>query len=74
MFEVKPHHELLQILNAGAGFTLKAGVKPHHEILQLASAAANGGGLLKLQGLGLRPHHELLQIANAGKARVMFEE
>ncbi len=74
MFELKPHHELLQLLAAGASFSLKAGLKPHHELLQLAAAAKNGGGRLTLTGLKLRPHHELLQVAAAGKGSVTFEE
>ena len=74
MFELKPHNELLQLLNAGASFTLKAGLKPHNELLQLANAVNGGGGRLTLLGLGLKPHHELLQIANAGASRVIFEE
>lgn len=74
MFELKPHHELLQLLTAGASLTLKAGLKPQHELLQLATAAKNGGGRLTLTGLGLRQQHELLQISTAGKGSVSFEE
>jgi len=73
MFELKPHNELLQLLNAGASFSIKAGLKPQNELLQLANAAKIGGGHLKLYGLELRQHNELLQIANAGKGLVSFE-
>jgi hypothetical protein len=74
MFELKRHHELLQLLTAGASFSLKASLKPHHELLQLAAAAKNGGGRLTLAGLGLRQFNELLQISAAGKGSVSFEE
>jgi hypothetical protein len=74
MFELKQQHELLQLLNAGASFSLKAGHRQQHELLQLANAAKGGGGRLTLVGLGLRAQHELLQIANAGAGCVFFEE
>ena len=74
MFELKQHHEVVQLLSAGAGLTMKAGMKQTHELIQMASAASAGGGQLSLTGLGLRPHHELVQIASAGKGRVVFED
>ena len=74
MFELKPHHELLQLLTAGGSFSMKAGLKPQHELLQLATAAKNGGARLTLLGLGIRPQHELLQISTAGKGSVFFED
>jgi hypothetical protein len=72
-FELKPHHELLQLLNAGAGFTLKASLKQQHELLQLVKAAKTSGARLTLTGLGLKPQHELLQLANAGKGVIALE-
>jgi hypothetical protein len=72
-FELKPHHELLQLLTAGAGFTLKASLKPQHELLQLATAAKSSGARLTLTGLGLKPQHELLQLGTAGKGVIIIE-
>lgn len=72
-FEIKPHHQLLQLLSSGAGFTMKASLKPQHELLQLASAAKNSGARINLTGMGLKPHHELLQLAVAGKGVITFE-
>lgn len=72
-FELKPQHELLQLLNAGAGLTVKASLKPQHELLQLANAAKASGAQLTLTGLSLKPQHELLQLANAGKGVIILE-
>lgn len=72
-FELKPQHELLQLLTAGAGFTLSASLKPQHELLQLATAAKTSGARLTLTGLGLKPQHELLQLATAGKGVIVLE-
>ena len=74
MFELKPQHELVQLLSAGASFSFKAGIKPQHERVQLATAAKNGGGYLTLSGLSLLPQHELVQLATAGKGHVTFQE
>ncbi len=72
-FELKPHHELLQMVTAGAGFTLNASLKPHHELLQLATAAKSSGARITFTGIGLKPHHELLQLATAGKGVIILE-
>ena len=72
-FDLKPQNELLQLLNAGAGLTLKASSKPQHELLQLANAARGSGARLTLTGMALKPQHELLQLANAGKGVVTIE-
>ena len=72
-FELKPQHELLQLLNAGTGLTLKASLKPQHELVQLANAAKGSGARLTLTGLALKPQHELLQLANAGKGVIIIE-
>lgn len=74
MFELKPQNELLQLLNAGASFRIKAHLKPQNERLQLANAVKAGGGQLKLLGLNLLPQNELLQLANAGKGHIFFED
>ncbi len=74
MFELKPQHELVQLLNAGASFSIDAALKPQHELVQMANAVRAGGGRLTLRGLVLRPQHELVQISNAGKGCVHFED
>ncbi|WP_172562464.1 hypothetical protein [Vibrio furnissii] len=74
MFELKLQHELVQLLTAGASFSISAGLKPQHELVQLATAAKNGGGKLTFIGLTLKPQHELVQLATAGKGAVFFAE
>ncbi|MCR3911078.1 hypothetical protein ACK33C_13290 [Aeromonas hydrophila] len=73
-FGNKPQFELLQLLNAGAGFTFNASQKPQFELLQLVNAAKASGARLTLTGLAHKPQFELLQLANAGKGIVVLED
>lgn len=73
-FEMKPQHELLQLANAGAGFTIRGNLKPQHELLQLANAARGSGAHITFTGMSLKPNHELLQLANAGKGVLVLED
>ena len=71
-FENKSQTELLQLLNAGAAFSLDVGRKSQTELLQLLNATKAGGGHLTLLGLGPKSQTELLQLSNAGKGHITF--
>ena len=71
-FENKSQTELLQLLNAGAAFSLNVSNKSQTELLQLLNATKAGGGHLTLLQLSSKSHTELLQLANAGKGHVTF--
>ena len=65
--------ELLNIVRAGAGVTLRAEELTVDDVLPLARAAAQSQVPLRVLGALHWRTHDLVQIATSGKGRVIFE-
>ena len=65
--------ELLNIIRAGAGVTLRASHFAVDDILPLARAAAEASVPLRVVGALDWRTHDLVEIARIGKGHVIFE-
>lgn len=72
MFETRQTNELMSILAAGGGITLRGSVRTTQDLMSLAAAARTGGARLILTEMQTRSTQEVLSISAAGKGHVEF--
>jgi hypothetical protein len=72
-FEQKLEDDIVELLEAGASFTLGSEHRLQVSLVRLATAARTGGGQLRLTGLMSKLQNDLVAIARAGRGHVTFE-
>lgn len=72
MLENFTHTQLLQLANAGLGFTVDAKRFMHDQLLQLANSASGSAAQITILNYNHLTHTQLLQLGNAGGGNVIL--
>lgn len=72
-FELRTTSDLIQIVRAGGGITMDAGLRTTSDLIQIARAANLSGAKVVFRKMSLRTVADLIQIARAGNGNVTFE-
>jgi hypothetical protein len=72
MFEMRSLEDVIQVAQAGGGFTMHASARRTEDLVRIAQAAAGSGVKVTFTGLETRRTEDLVKIALAGRGEVSF--